>query len=56
MVWCVVIPTAQSGGDVMREWWGVVVEWVVVLVRVVIGDESSEVVTVVDVKDRDGVV
>ena len=36
--------------------WGFVVERVVVLIRGVICDESSEVVPVVDVKDRDGVV
>jgi len=40
----------------MRAWWGWVVEWVVVLVHVVIGDESSEVVPVVDVENHDGVV
>ena len=39
----------------MREWWGFVVEGVVVLVHLVIGDEISEVVPVVDVEDRDGV-
>ena len=55
-VWCVVLPTAQGGVDVMRAWWGWVVEWVVVLVHVVIGDESSEVVPVVDVENHDGVV
>jgi len=41
---------------VICEGWGFVVEWVVVLVRVVICDESSEVVSVVDIEDRDGVV
>jgi len=40
----------------MRDCWGFVVEWVVVLVHLVIGDESSEVVPVVDVEDRDGYV
>ena len=40
----------------MREWWGFVVEWVVVLVHVVIDDKSSETVPVVDVEDRDEVV
>ncbi len=40
----------------MREWWGFVVKWVVVLVLLVIGDESGEVVPVVDVEDRDEVV
>ena len=39
-----------------REWWGFVVERVVVLVHLVIGDEGGEVVLVVDVEDRDGVV
>ena len=38
------------------EGWGFVVEWVVVLIHVVICDESCEVVPVVDVEDRDGVV
>jgi hypothetical protein len=42
--------------DVMREWWGFVVEWVVVLVHAVIDDKSSEAVPVVDVEDRDEVV
>ena len=42
--------------DVICEWWGLLVKWVVVLIRVVIGDENSEVVPVVDVEDRDGVV
>ena len=37
----------------MREEWGCVVEWVVVLVHLVIDDESGEVVPVVDVEDRD---
>jgi len=37
-------------------WWGFVVERVVVLIRLVIGDEDGEVVLVVDVEDRDGVV
>ena len=36
------------------EGWGFVVEWVEVLARSVICDESSEVVPVMDVKDRDG--
>ena len=55
-MWCDVVPITQGSVDVMREWWGLVVECVVVLVRLVIGDESSEVVLVVDVEDRDGVV
>jgi len=55
-VWCVVAPSAQGGVDVMREWWGFVVEWVVVLVHAVIDDKSSEAVPVVDVEDRDEVV
>ncbi len=53
---CVVAPTAQGGMDVVREWWGFVVEWVVVLVHLVIGDNSGEMVSIVDVKYRDGVV
>jgi hypothetical protein len=40
----------------MRQWWGFVVERVVVLVRLVIGDEGGEVALVVDVEDSDGVV
>ncbi len=39
--------------DVICEGWGFVVEWVVVLIRVVICVESSEVVPVVYVEDRD---
>ena len=39
-----------------RGWRGCVVEWVLVLVHLVIGDENGEVVPVVDVEDRDVVV
>jgi hypothetical protein len=41
--------------DVTCAWWGFVVERVVVLVHLVIGDEGGEVVLVVDVEDRGGV-
>jgi hypothetical protein len=40
--------------NVTRAWWWCGVEWVVVLVHLVIGDEGGEVVLVVDVEDRDG--
>ncbi len=39
-----------------RAWWGFGDERVVVLVHLVIGDEGGEVVVVVDVEYRDGVV
>ncbi len=42
--------------DLTREWRWIVVEWVVVLVHLVIGDEGGEVGLVVDVEDRDEVV
>ena len=50
------VPVAQGGVDVTCEGWGFVVEWVVVLIRVLIGDASNKLVPVVDVEDRDGVV
>ena len=36
-------------------WWWVVVAWVVVLVRLFVGDEDRKVGLVVNVEDRDGV-
>ena len=41
--------------DVTCEWWWVVAEWFVVLVRLFVGNEDSEVGWVVNVEDRDGV-
>jgi len=40
----------------MCKWRGFVVEGVVVMIHLVIGDEGGEVALVVDVEDRDGVV
>jgi hypothetical protein len=40
---------------ILFQWWWVVVECVVVLVRLFVGDEVSEVGLVVNVEDRDGV-
>ena len=53
---CVLVPVTQGRVDVVCHWWGFMVERVVVLVCLVIGDEGGEVVLVVDVEDRDGVV
>ena len=39
---CVLVPATQGGMDVTREWWWFVVEWIVVLVHLVIGDEGAE--------------
>lgn len=53
---CVLVPATQGGMDVTPEWWWFVVEWGIVLVHLVIGDEGGKVVSVVDDEDRDGVV
>jgi len=42
--------------NVMCKYWGFVVERVVVLIHLVIGDEGGKVVLAVDVEDRYGVV
>ena len=47
---------AQASVDVLCKWKGFVVERVVVMIHLVIGDEGCEMVLVVVVEDRDGVV